>query len=120
MVGTRHYDDCRLWGHGAQNVRWHVRGRPVRVGRCAHDSPPGASHCLQLRYVLFPYPGEGEAPQEEEKSAARRAAQGAQVARSLWWGEWGGSPCAGRVPPGAGHHCGAEQAHERRRQVGTS
>lgn len=52
MVGAGHYDDSRVWWHGAQNVYWNVCGRPLCLGRCADDSFAGARYCIKFCHVL--------------------------------------------------------------------
>lgn len=72
VVGPGHHDHGRLRRHGAQDVRGHVRRRPVRVGRRAHHSAARARHRFQLRDVLLAHAGPGQAAQEAAPSAARR------------------------------------------------
>lgn len=77
MVGPGHDDHGRLRRHGAQDVRRHVRGRPVRPRRRTHDRPAGARDRQQLCDVLQSHAGASQAPEEETSSASCGAAPGA-------------------------------------------
>ncbi|GIY59002.1 potassium channel Kv3 [Caerostris extrusa] len=76
VVGHRHHDHCGLRGHGAQDLRGHAGGRPVRPRRSADHRPARARHRVQLHDVLLAHAGEGEAAQTEKEGAARRAGEG--------------------------------------------
>lgn len=92
VVGLGHDDHGRLRGHGAQDLRGHVRGRPLRPGRCANHRPAGARDRQQLCDVLQSHAGASQAAQEEAPRTSGRAAEGPD--RAAGWGR-------GRRRPGA-------------------
>lgn len=81
VVGASHHDHGRVRRHGAEDVRRHVRGRAVRVGRRAHHRSPRAGHRVQLCHVLLAHAGPGQTAEEAAPRAAGRAAPRAPAAR---------------------------------------
>lgn len=116
VVGTGHNDHRGIRGHGPQDVCRDVCWRALRPGRRADHRPAGTGHRVQLRHVLLPHAGAGEAAQEEAESAASGTASGTEAS----WGPWSGGS-SGMWTSGAWgwHACWmwpsrrAEQAHER-------
>lgn len=76
VVGLGHDDHGRLRRHGAQDVRGHVRGRPLRPGRRTDHRPAGARDRQQLCDVLQSHAGASQAAQEEAPRTSGRAAEG--------------------------------------------
>lgn len=57
MVGYSDDDHGGLWGHGAEDLSWHVRWSTLCSSWRAHDSLTRACHSIQLLHVLLPHPG---------------------------------------------------------------
>lgn len=58
VVGHRHHDYRGLWGYGAEDLRWNVRGGFVRPRGSVDDCTSGSGDRFQFFHVLFPHPGE--------------------------------------------------------------
>ena len=112
VVGPRNDDHGRLRGHGAQDVRGHVRGRPLRPGRCTDHRPAGARDRQQLCDVLQSHAGASQAAQEEAPRTPGRAAEGEERAVGRRRGGSGRPGAAGLHP--AAHAPGRARGGARR------